>query len=68
MREVLTKNYFSSQIEPHTAKLFFSVVLKHFWEIHRELLFLVKKKTISERSSELFRNHVFLYKFEMGKP
>ena len=30
MGEILTKTCFSPQIEPHTAKLFFSVVLKHF--------------------------------------
>ncbi len=44
MREILTKNCFSPQSEPHTAKLCFSVVLKHLVEIHREL-FLVQKVT-----------------------
>ena len=33
------KNWFSPQSEPHTAKLYLSVVLKNFWGIHRELLF-----------------------------
>ena len=30
MGEIITKSCFSSQSEPHTAKLCFSVVLKHF--------------------------------------
>ena len=31
MREILTKTCFSLQIQLHTAKLCFSVVLKYFW-------------------------------------
>ena len=31
MREILTKTCFSPQSEPHTAKVCFSVDLKHFW-------------------------------------
>ena len=31
-----------------------------FWEIHRELLFLVKKETFSESSTEILRKLVFL--------
>ena len=42
-----------------------------FWsilgEIHRELLFLVQKVTISEKSTEILRKFVFLNKFEKGK-
>ncbi len=30
MEQILTKKCFSPQNEPHTAKLCFSVVLKHF--------------------------------------
>ena len=30
MVQIITKKVFSPQIEPHTAKLCFSVVLKHF--------------------------------------
>ena len=37
------KFFFSLQSEPHTIKLCFSLVLKHFGEIHRELSFLDKK-------------------------
>ena len=35
-----------------------------FREIHREVLFLVKKVTISEKSTEILRKFVFLNKFE----
>ena len=68
MREILTKTCFSPQSEPHTAELCFSVVLKHFGEIHRELRFLVKKVTISERSTEKLRKFVFLNMFEKVNP
>ena len=63
------KNCFSLLSEPHTAKLCFSVVLKHFGEIHRELLFLVKKAAISEKTTEKVRNlFMFLIKpVELGK-
>ena len=43
--------------------LFWSI----FWEIHRELLFLVQKLTISEKSPEILRKFVFLNKFEKVK-
>ena len=68
MREILTKTFFSPQSEPHTAKLCFSVVLKHFWgNSHRELVFLDKKVTILERSTELLRKFVYLNMFEKGQ-
>ena len=57
--------------------MFFSVKMSHiqlnydsllFWsifgEVHWKLLFLVKKVTISERSTEILRKFVFLNKFE----
>ena len=34
------------------------------WKIHRELIFLVKKVAISERSTETLRKFVYLNKFE----
>ena len=43
------------------------VVLKHFWKIHRELLFLVKKVTISESNTEILRKFVFPTMLEKGK-
>ena len=64
MGGILTKTCFSPQSEPHTAKLCFSVVLSIFWEIHRELLFLVQKVAITERSTEILRKFVFLNMFE----
>ena len=39
-----------------------------FWEIHRELLFLVKKVTITETCTEILRKFVFLTMFERSKP
>ena len=38
-----------------------------FGEIHWKLLFLVKKATISERSSEILRKIIFLNMFEKEK-
>ena len=67
MTEIITKTFFPPQSEPHTAKLCFSVVLKHFWGNSQRASFLVKKVTISERSTELYRKFVFLNKFEEGK-
>ena len=44
--------------------LFWSI----FGEMNRELLFLVKKVAISERSTEILRKLVFLNMFVKGKP
>ena len=44
----------------YTFLLFWSIL----GEIHRELLFLVKKVTISETSTEILRKVVFLNNFE----
>ena len=57
MEGILTKTCFSPQSEPHTAKLCFSVVLSIFCEIHRELLFLVKKVATTEMSTEILRKY-----------
>ena len=47
MGEILTKTCFSLQSEPHTAKLCFSVVLKHFLEnLQRTSLFSEKRDTL----------------------
>ena len=66
MGEMLTQHCFSPKSEPHTAKLCFSLVLKNFGKIYRELLFLVQKVTISEKSTEIKKNCVF-NKFEKGQ-
>ena len=61
IRKILTKICFSPKSEPHTAKLGFSVVLKHFLgKFIENYSFFVKKVTISEISSEKLR------KFEKG--
>ena len=65
--EILTKTCFSTQSEPHTVKICFSVVLKLFLEIHRELLFLVKKMAISERSTEYSQSLFFSTCLKRGK-
>ena len=64
MGTTINKNCFSFQSEPHTAKLCFSVVLKHFAEIHRQILFLVQKVTFSEKRTEKLTKFVFLNMFE----
>ena len=63
----INKNCFSPKTEPTTTKLCFSVVLNHFGGSHRELLILVKKVAISERSTEKLRNFFFLNMFEKGQ-
>ena len=56
----LKKNCLCPQSGPHTAKLCFSVVLKHFWGNLQRTSLLVKKVAISERSTEKLRIF-FLY-------
>ena len=53
-----------SHIQLNYAFLFFRSI---FGEIHQKILFLVKKLIISERSTEILRKFVFLYKFEKGQ-
>ena len=67
MREILTKTCFSPQIQLHTAKLFFSVLLKHFWENSQRTSLFSQKSDISERSTETHRKFVFPNKFEKGQ-
>ena len=44
------------------------VVLKHFGEIRRELFFLDIKVTISETSTEIFREFFFLPCLKVANP
>ena len=67
MGKILTKTLFSPQNEPHTAKLCFSVVFKHFWANLQQTSLLVKKVIISESCTEILRKFVFLNKFEKGQ-
>ena len=52
---------------PHTAKLFFSVVLKHFWRNSQRTSLFRPKSDMSERSTEILRKFVFLNIFEKGQ-
>ena len=63
----INKNCFSPQSEPHTAKLCYSVVLKHFWENSLRTSLFSQKVTISERSTEILRRFFFLNMFKKGK-
>ncbi len=67
MGEILTKTCFSPQSEPHTAKLCFSVVLKHFQGNSQRTSLFSQKSDISERSIEILRKFVFLNMLEKGK-
>ena len=67
MGEILIKTFFSPQSEPHTAKLCFSVVLKHFVENSQRTSIFSQKMAISERSTVILRKFVFLNMFEKGK-
>ncbi len=60
MGEILTKTNFFPQSEPHTAKLCFSVVLKHFGGNLQRTSLVIQKVTISERNTEILRNFFFL--------
>ena len=67
MGEILTKK----KILPKVSHIQQNYVFLLFWsilgEIHRELLFLVHKVSISERSTGILRKLVFLYMFDMGQ-
>ena len=63
----INKKCFSHKSEQPTTKLCFSVVLNHFGGSHRELLILVKKVAISERSTVKLSKKNFLNMFEKGK-
>ena len=62
-------NCFSPQSEPHTAKLCLSFVLKYFGgEFLENFFFLDIKVTISEMSTEILRNLLFLPCLKGGNP
>ena len=64
----LKKKYFLLIVSLMQLNDAFHVVLRHFrWKIHRELLFLVKKVAISEKSTEILKKFVFLNMFQKGK-
>ena len=63
----INENWFSPQSEPHTAKLYLSVVLKHFFKNSKKKYFFDTKLTLSKMITEIFRKFVFLTIFEKGK-
>ncbi len=65
--QILKKNCFSPQSGPHTAKLYFSVVFKHFGVNSKRTSLFIQKKAISESCMEILRKFVFLNKFERGE-
>ena len=65
--QILTKTVFLNTMSHKQLIYAFLLVWSIFREIHWEILFLVKKLTISVRSSEILRKFVFLNKFEKEK-
>ena len=63
----IKKKNFSPQSEPYKLKYVFVLFCSIFAEIHRELLFLDQKVTISERKTEILTKFVFLNMFENGQ-
>ena len=64
----INKNCFPPQNEPHTAKLFFSVVLKHFRANSLKTSLFSQKVTILGRSTEVLRKLFFLTSLKRGNP
>ena len=65
--QILTKNCFSPQSEPQTDKLYFSVVLKHFFENSQRTSLFSQKLVISERSMKNSESWFFLTCLKSGK-
>ena len=51
MGEILIKTCFSTQSEPHTDKLCFSVVLKHFWRNSQVTSLFSQKKGLCQKGT-----------------
>ncbi len=64
---MLTKTVFLPEVSHIQLNYVFLFFLSIFGEIHKELLFLNQKVTISEKCTEMIRKFVFLNKFERGK-
>ena len=56
MEKIFLKNCFSPQCEPHTDKLCFSVVLKHFWGNSQKKSLFVQKSDFLRKNIENLRN------------
>ena len=66
--QILPKKEFPPQNEPHTAKLSFSGVLKHFGGNLLKNFFCVKIVTISERSEALLRIFFHITSLKRANP
>ncbi len=65
--QIITKTVFLPKVSHIQLNNVFLLFLSIFEEIHRELLFLVQKLTISEKSTEILRMFIFLNKFEKAQ-
>ena len=65
--ENLTKPCCFPQSEPHTAKLCFSVVLKHFFGKFTEKFSFYSKKWLSRKGALKYLEFFFLNMFEKGQ-
>ena len=59
----INKNCFSTKNEPHTAKLWSPVVLKHVWANSQKTTLFSQNIYISDRGTDLLRKKI-LIKFE----
>ena len=67
MGQILIKTVILPKVRHIQLNCAFLLFWSIFVKIHRELLFLVKKMAIPERSTEKLRKFVFLNMFENGK-
>ncbi len=67
MGEILKKIVFLPKVSHIRLNYVFLLFCSFFVEIHRELLLLVQKVTISEKSTEILSKFVFLNNFEKGQ-
>ena len=64
----INKNCFSSQSEPHTAKLGVADVLKHFWRNSLRTLLFKHKSYYLRKEHKNINRFFFPTMFERGKP
>ena len=65
--QILTKNDFFPKVSHIQLNYVFRLFWSIFGEIQREIPFLIKKVTLSERSTKILRKFVFFNMFEKGK-
>ena len=64
MGQILTKIFFSPKNEPHTAKLCFSFLLKHFVGNSLKTYLLIQKSDYLRKVHRNTQKVCFSYKFE----